>query len=491
MNRLVLGKKSVSFLKAVVVFAVASAFFVPVASVVSVETFDDTIVSIIPDAQAVNKGETFNVSIRVKPGEPIMGINVGRLSFDPALLHLNSVTEGDIFDPYDTFISGIVNNTNGTVNGIYGSTLLSNATADPGAFCHISFTSQEKIGISLLDLADVVVTNISSVEVPIIVNDGEVAIGWSVTLDFNEDSGNYDYVVFGEASTANDGSPHDSYDTPKSPPPIEPYIRAWFNDNLSMPYDLLLKDYRRYPDAEKTWDLYVQWKCSSSTPTTITISWNASEFIGCDYNSVVLMRLDEEWEFAADMLTEEEYTYTPRWFGVQWLTDHFQINAIMDIAPPEITGVALTTSNPIDTDPVYGWENVSCTVIDAGIGVDEVKLVVTYNSSTTEYPMIKSGNTCSYETAFTDVGDYTYHIWADDTIGNSAESTSETFILPPNCETDMDYGTRIIEFWDLVEVVKYYGDTGSNGWVREDVDNNGEVEFWDLVEIVKHYGDTW
>ncbi|GAH42278.1 unnamed protein product, partial [marine sediment metagenome] len=110
------------------IFAVVLAFFVPSLPVVGVETFDDTIISITPYAQAVNKGETFNVSIRVKPGEPIMGINVGLLSFDPTLLHLNSVTEGDIFDPYDTFTSGIVNNTNGTVTGIVGSTFPSNAT---------------------------------------------------------------------------------------------------------------------------------------------------------------------------------------------------------------------------------------------------------------------------------------------------------------------------------------------------------------------------
>ena len=101
------------------------------------------------------------------------------------------------------------------------------------------------------------------------------------------------------------------------------------------------------------------------------------------------------------------------------------------------------------------------------------------------------GDTYSYETIFTNDGDYTYHIWADDIIGNIAESIPKTFILPPNYEVDLDYGTRIIDFWDLVEVVKVYGDTGTPGWIREDVDNNGVVDFWDLVEVVKYYGETW
>ena len=44
-------------------------------------------------------------------------------------------------------------------------------------------------------------------------------------MDFTEPSGNYDYVLFGEAPDAYDGSPADSYDSPKSPsPPAAPYI---------------------------------------------------------------------------------------------------------------------------------------------------------------------------------------------------------------------------------------------------------------------------
>ena len=31
---------------------------------------------------------------------------------------------------------------------------------------------------------------------------------------------------------------------------------------------------------------------------------------------------------------------------------------------------------------------------------------------------------------------------------------------------------------------------GSNGWIREDVNNLGSVEFWDLVAISLHYGES-
>ena len=509
MNRM-LGKKLVSFLKAAMAFAVVLAFFAPSLHAVDVETFDDTTASIIPYVQTANKGEnnttvciypyvqvvkkgeTLNVSIYVEPGEPIVGINVGRLSFDPSILHLNSVTEGDIFDPYDTFTPGVINNTDGTVTGISGIT--SNATTDPGAFCCISFTAQEKIGTSLLDLEDVIVTNISGVEVLVIVNDGEVAIGWSVTLDFNEDSGKNDNVVFGEASTANDGQPHDSYDIPKAPPgPQLPYILAWFDDGMPEPYNFLWEDYRQYPDTEKTWNLDAKWDSNNSDPTDVTISWDMSEFNDCEYASVILTRYDPfnggKWDFAADMLISDNYTYTPQYFNKEWLIDHFRINAT-DVIPPVISNVDLAASDPLDTDAPYGWENVTCTVIDTGSGVDTVKLVVTNpDMITTECLMTNiDSNTYYYNTTFGVVGCYSYYIWADDTSDNNATSSSKQFELPPNWDVDMDGECY---FYDLGAVVATYGDVGPPGWVREDVDNDGEVYFYDLGAIVSHYGDTW
>jgi len=88
---------------------------------------------------------------------------------------------------------------------------------------------------------------------------------WNVTLNFNEDNGNRDYVVFGEAPDANDGEPPDSYDMPKPPAPQPPYIRAWFDDNLPIPYDKLGEDYR---NCGVTYDVYF----GSSSPPPLIIS---------------------------------------------------------------------------------------------------------------------------------------------------------------------------------------------------------------------------
>jgi len=118
-----------------------------------------------------------------------------------------------------------------------------------------------------------------------------------------------DYILFGEATDANDGPPPDSYDEPKPPSPPTPYIRAWFNDSLNEPYNFLWKDYRHYPDNIKQWNLSVQWVPSDYvTPTTVTISWSTSEVVDSEYNIVKLC--DSGGVQLKNMLTENSYSFT-------------------------------------------------------------------------------------------------------------------------------------------------------------------------------------
>ena len=198
---------------------------------------------------------------------------------------------------------------------------------------------------------------------------------------------------------------------------------------------------------------------------------------------------------------QSETTYDPGtmdygtkyyWQIVAWdsygLSTEGPIWEFITIEPPVINSVSMITSDPLDT--IIGWEKITCTVTD-NFAVDEIKLVVTYpDSSTIEYPMIKNGDTYSCNTTLTDAGDYTYHVWADDFGGNITTSTPETFVLPPNYEVDMD-GMRTIGFWDIMAVAGEYGNAGSNGWVREDVDNDGAVGFWDIMAVAGHYGESW
>jgi len=93
--------------------------------------------------------------------------------------------------------------------------------------------------------------------------------------------------------------------------------------------------------------------------------------------------------------------------------DDSTIPTFDDIIPPVITNIVLTTSDPLDTSPGFGWENFSCTVTD-NIGVDIVRIIITYPYGTVfQYSMTNILGTDVYyfNTIFTDAGYYVYSIW--------------------------------------------------------------------------------
>ena len=134
-------------------------------------------------------------------------------------------------------------------------------------------------------------------------------ITWDVTVNFNEPSGETDYVVFGEAPDAHDGPPVDAYDTAKPPAPIPSYIRAYLKDGLPSPHDKLWMDYRHYPATAKVWNLSVQWYPEDEeSPTTMTISWSPTEVATSEYTSVNLCtNLGVPLK---NMLVNSSYTFT-------------------------------------------------------------------------------------------------------------------------------------------------------------------------------------
>ncbi|MBE3136023.1 MAG: tandem-95 repeat protein [Thermoplasmata archaeon] len=135
------------------------------------------------------------------------------------------------------------------------------------------------------------------------------SIVWDITIHCNNPGGQNDYVVFGEAPDAHDGPPADIYDVVKPPAPQPPYIRAWFNDNLLVPYDTLWMDYRYYPGSSKVWNLTVHWMPSSgSSPTTITLSWNTAEVDESEYTTVNLCT--EAGVILQNMLVNSTYIFS-------------------------------------------------------------------------------------------------------------------------------------------------------------------------------------
>jgi len=158
---------------------------------------------------------------------------------------------------------------------------------------HVGRMMVRKIVVSVLAMVLIFTTysaaNIQNQESLMFLKNPGRGIIWDVVMNFNNSGGLGDYVTFGEAPDANDGPPVDAYDVMKPPAGMTPYIRTWLNDNLPIPYDALFADYRHYPGTSKVWNLTVHWMPSSgSSPTTITMSWLASEVDDSEYTSVNL-----------------------------------------------------------------------------------------------------------------------------------------------------------------------------------------------------------
>jgi len=125
----------------------------------TVDAADVTTVSISPSSLTFSPGASFDVDVSCVPGQPIKSFEL-KLSFDPSLLKVNSVIEGDIFAEYTTFFnSGIIDNTAGTIVNIYNLIIGAGDVSNAGTFININLTAKETTGVSSLNLFEVGVTD--------------------------------------------------------------------------------------------------------------------------------------------------------------------------------------------------------------------------------------------------------------------------------------------------------------------------------------------
>ena len=157
-----------------------------------------------------------------------------------------------------------------------------------------------------------------------------------------------------------------------------------------------------------------------------------------------------------------------------------------DTLPPQISSVSLGTSSPLDTDSHFGWENFSCNVIDNSL-VSSVRLLITNPDASLKNVLMTNRigtNTYFSNWSFHLSGTYDYVIQASDSNNNTGFSEHNIFWLPSDWDINCDGQCNIL---DLVMVSNHYGATGSDGWIREDMDNNGVINVLDIGLISNYY----
>ncbi|PNX53780.1 MAG: hypothetical protein BV458_02565 [Thermoplasmata archaeon M9B2D] len=171
---------------------------------------------------------------------------------------------------------------------------------------------------------------------------------WTVTLYFSEMNGKTDYVIIAESSLASEGV--DSFDVPKPGLPPMPYLYAWLNNSLPVPYNYLWEDYRNYSGIDKVWNLNIT--CNSTTPylqwtTNITISWNLTEVSNIRFTDLELWYGGSK---IVDMTSEKNYTFTANMntYPMEYRY-HFQIKGHVNQAPTAEFSYEPLTPSTADT----------------------------------------------------------------------------------------------------------------------------------------------
>jgi len=156
---------------------------------------------------------------------------------------------------------------------------------------------------------------------------------------------------------------------------------------------------------------------------------------------------------------------------------------------PLILNITLRVSDPLDTAPSFGWINITANVTDDQT-VTNVRINITSPDASTMNVSMDTfeGHNFWYNTTFTQSGMYSYFIWASDLGGNTSQSNTSAFLMPPNWDVDMDGEGNLL---DLILISHHYSNAGSPGWLREDINNDGMINILDLVLESNHYDEQW
>jgi hypothetical protein len=129
--------------------------------------------------EAVAGGTPFTVSILVEPISAIAGAQFN-LGFNPALVTVNSVAEGNLFKQNGAstyFFPGAINNNSGTISGACGVIITPGQTISiGGTLAVVNCTAKSGTGTSQLNLSNVVVGDINGQVVPLSVVNGQVGV---------------------------------------------------------------------------------------------------------------------------------------------------------------------------------------------------------------------------------------------------------------------------------------------------------------------------
>ncbi len=139
-----------------------------------------------PPGKTVNQGQTLNLNISIDPlGAAVSGAQLN-LAYNSSILNINSITEGDLFKQNGKttfFNSGVINNSIGTVENIFGVILGPYNISASGNFIIINLTAIGPSGKSGIDLSNVIISSPDGVALPLNMTNGSIIINSPPVMD--------------------------------------------------------------------------------------------------------------------------------------------------------------------------------------------------------------------------------------------------------------------------------------------------------------------
>ncbi|AKB29746.1 Cell surface protein [Methanosarcina siciliae T4/M] len=142
-------------------------------------TAAETIISISPREQAIEENESFTINIYIEPDTPISGVQFDFI-FNSSLVNVNNIQEKKALSQTGAttiFNAGSIDNSKGTVTGVYSLILGKNTATEPGTLSAINLVSNGLPGVCKLQLSNVIVSNSSGKAVPVTIVNGSVNVG--------------------------------------------------------------------------------------------------------------------------------------------------------------------------------------------------------------------------------------------------------------------------------------------------------------------------
>jgi hypothetical protein len=134
-------------------------------------------VTVSAPTQPVSQGQQFTVNITVQPNNSIAGVQFS-LSFNPALVSISSVTQGNLLNQGGAstyFTAGTINNAAGTLTNVAGAITTPGQTVSAsGTFAVITMTASSVSGTCPLTLSNVIVGDINGNSLSVNLVNGQV-----------------------------------------------------------------------------------------------------------------------------------------------------------------------------------------------------------------------------------------------------------------------------------------------------------------------------